>query len=50
MHRCMYVGMRVARNILFVVLAFAVGSTTMFLLHHLHMSIWPEETMPAATS
>ena len=46
----MFVGMRVARNILSVVLAFAVGSTTMFLLHDLHMSIWPEETMPAATS
>lgn len=46
----MYVGMRVARNILSVVLAFTVGSTTMFLLHHLHMSIWPEETMPEATS
>ena len=49
-HLSMFVGMRVARNILSVVLAFAVGSTTMFLLHDLHMSIWPEETMPAATS
>lgn len=46
----MFVDMRVARNILSVVLAFAVGSTTMFLLHDLHMSIWPEETMPAATA
>lgn len=46
----MFVHMRLARNILSVVLAFAVGSTTMFLLHDLHMSIWPEETMPAATA
>jgi hypothetical protein len=49
-HLSMFVGMRVARNILSVVLAFAVGSTTMFLLHDLHMKIWPEETMPASTA
>lgn len=50
LHRYMFVRIRVARNILSVVLAFAVGSVTMFLLHHLHMSIWPEETMLAATA
>jgi hypothetical protein len=44
----MFVGIRVVRNILPVVLAFAAGSTTMLLLHDLHMSIWPEQTMPAA--
>lgn len=42
--------MRVARNILYVILAFAVGSATMFFLHDLHMAIWPEETMPEATA
>jgi hypothetical protein len=46
----MFAHMRLTRNILSVVLAFAVGSTTMFLLHDLHMSFWPEETMPASTA
>ena len=46
----MLVGIVRARNILFVVFAFAVGSSTMFFLHNLHMSIWPEETMPDATA
>ena len=46
----MFARMRLTRNILSVVLAFVVGSTTMFLLHDLHMSIWPEETMPASTA
>lgn len=43
----MFVGMRLTRNILSVLVAFVVGSTTMFVLHDLHMSIWPEETMPS---
>ena len=29
---------------------FVVGSITMFALHELHMTIWPEETMLPATA
>ena len=46
----MFTFMRPLRNILAVVAAFVVGSATMFILHDLHMKIWPEETMPASTA
>lgn len=39
-----------ARNVASFFAAFVVGSITMFALHELHMTIWPEETMPPATA
>ena len=42
--------MNTLRNIAAFVAAFLVGSLTMFALHELHMTIWPEETMPASTA
>ena len=42
--------MNTLRNIAAFVAAFLVGSLTMFALHELHMTIWPEETRPASTA
>ncbi len=42
--------MNTLRNIAAFVAAFLVGSITMFALHQLHMTVWPEETMPASTA
>ena len=38
--------MKIARNVGAVVAAFVVGSATMFILHDLHMMVWPEAGMP----
>ena len=38
--------MKIARNVGAVVVAFVVGSATMFILHDLHMMVWPEAPMP----
>lgn len=45
-----FVCMRIIRNILSVVVAIVLGSLTMFVLHDLHMKIWPEEAMPSQTA
>ena len=42
--------MNTLRNIAAFVAAFLVGSLTMFALHELHMTIWPEEMMPASSA
>ncbi len=42
--------MNILRNIAAFLAAFVVGSITMFALHELHMTIWPEETMPPVDS
>ena len=42
--------MNTLRNIAAFVAAFIVGSITMFALHELHMTLWPEEAMPASTA
>ena len=42
--------MNTLRNVAAFVAAFIVGSLTMFALHELHMTLWPEETMPASTA
>ena len=42
--------MNTLRNIAAFVAAFIVGSLTMFALHELHMTLWPEEAMPSSTA
>ena len=42
--------MNTLRNIAAFVAAFIVGSITMFALHELHMTLWPEEAMPSSTA
>ena len=42
--------MNTLRNVAAFVAAFLVGSLTMFALHELHMTIWPEEMMPASSA
>jgi hypothetical protein len=42
--------MNTLRNIAAFVAVFLVGSLTMFALHEWHMTIWPEETMPASSA
>ena len=42
--------MNILRNIAAFLAAFVVGSITMFALHELHMTVWPEETMPPSTA
>ena len=40
--------MNTLRNIAAFVAAVIVGSLTILALHELHMTLWPEETMPAS--
>ena len=42
--------MNTLRNVAAFVAAFLVGSLTMFALHELHMTLWPEEAMPSSTA
>ena len=48
--RVKFGAMNILRNMTAFVAAFIVGSITMFALHELHMTIWPEETMPRPTA